>query len=260
MPVTLEDEAEAAGVAGFAMTAGTAAETAISILGTDVMGRIETREAANAIGTGIAEIERVIGDAHDRLASTPRDLGEAPGTAVRLPLAHPTRIPHSVWLAAGFEEAETEDAGAGTEAEDAAASMMIAIASDLAAAPRKAVGVVIEMSETAATDGSTPTLAETLETTVTPANVDRERDRGMSSQAPSPNTKDVSPPPLAPSAPAFGTVPSRNVGAADGSPIIGGTGKLPPQLREPSTLNDPSPQDTAAAAAISQCLLPDQQR
>ncbi|KAK2042872.1 hypothetical protein LZ31DRAFT_555768 [Colletotrichum somersetense] len=57
---------------------------------------------------------------------------------------------------------------------------------------------------------------------------DRERDRGMSSQAPSPNTKDVSPPPLAPSAPAFGTVPSRNVGAADGSPIIGGTGKLPP--------------------------------
>ncbi|OBR06146.1 Myb-like DNA-binding domain-containing protein [Colletotrichum higginsianum IMI 349063] len=58
--------------------------------------------------------------------------------------------------------------------------------------------------------------------------VDRERDRGMSSQAPSPNTKDVSPPPLAPSAPAFGTVPSRNVGAADGSPIIGGTGKLPP--------------------------------
>ncbi|OHE92534.1 myb-like DNA-binding domain-containing protein [Colletotrichum orchidophilum] len=57
--------------------------------------------------------------------------------------------------------------------------------------------------------------------------VDRERDRGMSSQAQSPNTKDVSPPPLAPSAPAFGTVPSRN-GPADGSPIIGGTGKLPP--------------------------------
>ncbi|KAF6819910.1 Myb-like DNA-binding domain-containing protein [Colletotrichum sojae] len=58
--------------------------------------------------------------------------------------------------------------------------------------------------------------------------VDRDRDRGASSQAPSPNTKDISPPPLAPSAPAFGTVPSRNVGAADGSPVIGGTGKLPP--------------------------------
>ncbi|KAL0941102.1 Myb-like DNA-binding domain-containing protein [Colletotrichum truncatum] len=58
--------------------------------------------------------------------------------------------------------------------------------------------------------------------------VDRDRDRGASLQAPSPNTKDISPPPLAPSAPAFGTVPSRNVGAADGSPIIGGTGKLPP--------------------------------
>ncbi|GJD01610.1 MYB-like DNA-binding domain-containing protein [Colletotrichum higginsianum] len=141
--------------------------------------------------------------------------------------------PPSVWLAAVSEEAGIEDAAAGTEAEGAAASTMTAIASDLAAAPKKAVGAATATSETVATDGSTLTPAETPETTVTPANllrpkVDRERDRGMSSQAPSPNTKDVSPPPLAPSAPAFGTVPSRNVGAADGSPIIGGTGKLPP--------------------------------
>ncbi|GKT47067.1 uncharacterized protein ColSpa_07248 [Colletotrichum spaethianum] len=66
MLATFEDGAEVAGVAGFAMTAGTVAEIAISILGTDAMDRIEMREVANVSETGIAERERVIGDAHDR--------------------------------------------------------------------------------------------------------------------------------------------------------------------------------------------------
>ncbi|KAM0330514.1 hypothetical protein ACHAQA_003461 [Verticillium albo-atrum] len=52
-------------------------------------------------------------------------------------------------------------------------------------------------------------------------------ERGQSSQAPSPINKDVSPPPVAPSAPAFGSVPSRNTGAID-TPAAGGTGKAPP--------------------------------
>lgn len=187
--MTLEDEAEVAAAAGFAMTAGTAAETATSILGTDAMGRIGTREAANAIGTGTAETERVIADAHDPLvegahhhsaifeteippsASTLRGLGGARETAAPPLLAHPTPTPPSVWLAAVSEEAGIEDAAAGTEAEGAAASTMTAIASDLAAAPKKAVGAATATSETVATDGSTLTPAETLETTVTPANV-----------------------------------------------------------------------------------------
>ncbi|KAH6661503.1 hypothetical protein F5X68DRAFT_218906 [Plectosphaerella plurivora] len=52
-------------------------------------------------------------------------------------------------------------------------------------------------------------------------------ERAASSQAPSPiNTKDVSPPPIAPSAPAFGSVPTRNTGASDAA--AGSTTKPPP--------------------------------
>ncbi len=50
-------------------------------------------------------------------------------------------------------------------------------------------------------------------------------DRGSLSHEPSPSLKDVSPPPLAPSAPAFGSVPSRHPSSAD---ILSLTGKVPP--------------------------------
>ncbi|CRK17978.1 hypothetical protein BN1723_017596, partial [Verticillium longisporum] len=95
---------------------------------------------------------------------------------------------------------------------------MSAIGLGLAVALRKGAGVVNETNATASnatTDGRILMPAETPETS-------------ESLPAPSPiNNKDVSPPPVAPSAPAFGSVPSRITGVSD-APAAGSTGKVPP--------------------------------
>jgi hypothetical protein len=76
-------------------------------------------------------------------------------------------------------------------------------------------------------------------------------DRNSITHEQSPSTKDVSPPPIAPSAPAFGSVPSRNPSAAD---IQSLTGKPPPT--GPRALTEERPQSSGVSSAAGERVPP----